>query len=89
MAQPAVLAVVLLALSALARPAPAADDFAYVRSLADATDRDAVVVVDTRALAECRARSLAGARCLPADDLLGPQRRLPSARDLLDRKSVV
>ena len=83
MAQPAVLAVVLLALSALARPAPAADDFAYVRSLADATDRDAVVVVDTRALADCRARSLAGARCLPADDLLGPQRRLPSARDLL------
>jgi thiosulfate/3-mercaptopyruvate sulfurtransferase len=82
-AQPAVLAVVLLALSALARPAPAADDFAYVRSLADATDRDAAVVVDTRALADCRARSLAGARCLPADDLLGPQRRLPSARDLL------
>ena len=83
MAQPAVLAVVLLALSALARPAQAADDFAYVRSLADAVDRDTAVVVDTRALADCRARSLAGARCLPADDLLGPQRRLPSARDLL------
>lgn len=73
----------LLALSALARPAPAVDDFAYVRSLADAADRDAAVVVDTRALADCRVRSLAGARCLPADDLLGPQRRLASTRDLL------
>ena len=66
MAQPAVLPVVLLALLALARPAPAADDFAYVRSLADATDREAAVVVDTRALADCRARSLAGrAACQP------------------------
>ena len=73
----------LLALSALASPAPAAADFAYVRSLADGADLDAAVVVDTRALADCRARSLAGARCLPADDLLGPQRRLPSVRDLL------
>ncbi len=73
----------LLTLPVLARPASAGDDFAYVRSLTDVSSRDAAVVVDTRALAECRARSLAGARCLPADDLLGPQRRLPSARDLL------
>ncbi|MFO1299111.1 MAG: rhodanese-like domain-containing protein [Burkholderiaceae bacterium] len=83
MARSAVLAVMLLVLWAMARPVPAADDFTYLRSLGDATDRDSAVVVDARALADCRARSLAGARCLPADGLLGPQRRLPSARDLL------
>lgn len=60
-------------------PAHAAEDFAYVRSVAAEGD----VVVDTRPLADCRAKSLAGARCLPAEDFLGPHRRLPSARDLL------
>ncbi len=82
MLRPVLRVVLLLALSALARPAQAADDFAYVRSLADAAGSD-TVVVDARALADCRERSLAGARCLPADELLGPRRRLPSARDLL------
>jgi len=68
-------------LSSLAVPAAGAD-FDYLRALPPATAGDHVVV-DTRPLAQCRERSLAGARCLPADDLLGPQRRLPAARDLL------
>lgn len=41
------------------------------------------VVIDTRTLEQCRSVSLAGARCLPAADLLGPHRRLPSFRDIL------
>lgn len=41
------------------------------------------VVVDTRTLEQCRTMSLMGARCLPATDLLGPHRRLPSFRDIL------
>lgn len=61
-------------------PVDAAEDFAYVRSAALA---DGVVVVDARLLADCRSKSLAGARCLPAEDFLGPHKRLPSARDLL------
>lgn len=40
-------------------------------------------VIDTRPLADCRRASLPGARCLPPGDLLGPQRTLPSERDLL------
>ena len=68
------------ALMFVALMAGAAEDFAYVRS---ATVADGEVIVDTRVLAECRAKSLAGARCLPADDFLGPHRRMPSARDLL------
>lgn len=40
-------------------------------------------VIDSRPLADCLRASLPGARCLPADDFLGPHRRLPSERDLL------
>lgn len=50
------------------------------------TQRDraaAEVVIDSRPLADCRRLTLAGARCLPADGFLGPQRRLPSERDIL------
>ncbi|PWB45372.1 MAG: hypothetical protein C3F19_00005, partial [Rhodocyclales bacterium] len=68
-----------LAALLFALPAHAAEDFAYVRSAAV----EGSVVVDTRPLAACREKSLAGARCLPAADFLGPHNRLPSARDLL------
>lgn len=68
------------ALMFVALTAGAAADFTYVRTFS-LTDGEAIV--DVRALAACREKSLAGARCLPADDFLGPQRRLPSARDLL------
>lgn len=68
------------ALMFVALTAGAAADFSYVRT---ASLADGEVVVDARPLAACREKSLAGARCLPAEDFLGPQRRLPSARDLL------
>lgn len=63
-----------------AAPAAAATDFAYT------TQRErgaAEVVIDSRPLADCRRLTLAGARCLPADDFLGAQRQLPSERDIL------
>jgi thiosulfate/3-mercaptopyruvate sulfurtransferase len=41
------------------------------------------VVIDSRPLADCKRSSLPGARCLPAEDFLGPHRRLPSERDIL------
>ena len=75
----AVLAAVLAALL-VAATAGAADEFAYVRS---APTGDGVVIVDSRPLDDCRAKTLAGARCLPSADFLGPDRRLPDARNLL------
>ena len=69
------LAVLLFALSA-----QAAEDFAYVRAV---PPEAGLVVIDARPLADCAAQSLPGARCLPAEDFLGPHNRLPSARDLL------
>jgi thiosulfate/3-mercaptopyruvate sulfurtransferase len=63
-----------------ALPAQSAEDFAYVRAL---PPEAGLVVVDARPSADCAAKSLAGARCLPATDFLGPHNRLPSARDLL------
>ena len=71
---------VALAALLIALPVQSAEDFAYVGSVAA---EQGVVVVDTRPLAACREKSLAGARCLPAEDFLGPHNRLPSARDLL------
>jgi thiosulfate/3-mercaptopyruvate sulfurtransferase len=68
----------LLALTLLTAPAWAANDFAYTQKVG-AGD----AVIDSRPLADCRRASLAGARCLPAEDFLGPQRRLPSERDIL------
>jgi len=68
----------LLALALIAMPAWAANDFAYTQRVgAGAT------VIDSRPLAECKRASLAGARCLPAEEFLDPQQRLPSERDIL------
>jgi len=39
-------------------------------------------VIDTRPLEQCERRSLPGARCLSADQLLGNHGRLPSLRDI-------
>ena len=62
-------------------------EFAYVRhpSEAGATDGagEPVRLVDARPAAQCAASTLAGARCLPADELFAPGGRLPAARDLL------
>lgn len=41
-----------------------------------------VVIVDTRVRASCQQRSIAGARCLPASNLLGPAGVLPSFADI-------
>jgi thiosulfate/3-mercaptopyruvate sulfurtransferase len=67
-----------LALMCVALTAGAAEDFSYVRAVGPGA-----VAVDARPLAACREKSLAGARCLPAADFLGPHNRLPDARDLL------
>ncbi len=69
-----------LALIGVAAAAVAGENFAYVRAVPEQAD---LVVVDARPQAECQAKSLPGARCLPAGDFLGPHRRLPGARDLL------
>lgn len=82
MARLPILATLLLAPAVAAAAAGAVGDFDYVRSVPDARGAG-FVVVDARPLAECRERTVAGARCLPADELLGPQRRLPAGRDLL------
>lgn len=66
-------------LALIAANALAATDFAYV-SKAEITD---AVVIDSRPLADCRRATLPNARCLPAEDFLGPHRRLPSERDIL------
>ncbi len=56
----------------------AALEYAAPRELAP----DAVLI-DTRPAPACSERSLPGARCLPAADLVGPQGALPSFADLL------
>ena len=80
----------LLALALLIAPAWAANDFAYTQKVGAGALCvpgtplcGQVTVIDSRPLADCRRASLAGARCLPAEDFLGPQRRLPSERDIL------
>lgn len=42
----------------------------------------AALVVDTRSLDQCQKRSIAGAHCLPAHDLLGPKGELPNFADI-------
>jgi thiosulfate/3-mercaptopyruvate sulfurtransferase len=69
-------------LLAACAPAVAAQDFAYLRD-AGAVLQEGAAVVDTRPVEACRERSLAGARCLPAEGFLGPNHRLPGERDLL------
>ncbi|MDE2089682.1 MAG: hypothetical protein KGJ12_06655 [Gammaproteobacteria bacterium] len=62
--------------------AAAGADFFYVQTLNDARAKGAVVI-DARRLAACAERSLAGARCLPPRDFLGPHDRLASFRDVV------
>lgn len=64
----------LLALPAVGRAA-----LSYVTTVpGDA----ATVVIDTRPQQRCFAESLAGARCLPPEDIFGPHGRLASIRDI-------
>lgn len=66
------------ALALIAMPAAAASDFAYTSRVGAGG-----TVIDSRPLADCKRASLAGARCLPAEEFLDPQRRLASERDIL------
>ena len=65
-----------------AAPAAVAQSMTYVRDAASVLAAGAVTV-DTRALEACAAKSIAGARCLPADAFLGPHRRLANFREIL------
>lgn len=65
-----------------APPAVAAQSMTYVRDAASVLAAGAVTV-DTRALEACAAKSIAGARCLPAAAFLGPHRRLADFREIL------
>jgi len=70
-------AVLLGTLPAVTHADPA---FGYVKS----TDAEpTTVVVDSRPRAVCVRRTLAGARCLPVADFLGPHGRLADPRGLL------
>lgn len=66
---------------ALSVTAAEASDFFYVGDATSALNAGAAVV-DSRPLALCLERSLKNARCLPADDFLGPHRRLASLFDI-------
>lgn len=68
----------LLVLAMIVAPAWAAGDFAYTQKVGAGE-----TVIDSRPLADCKRASLPGARCLPAEEFLGPQQRLPSERDIL------
>lgn len=68
----------LVALALISLPAWAASDFAYTQRVGAGE-----TVIDSRPLADCKRASHAGARCLPAEEFLDPQRRLPSERDIL------
>lgn len=76
--RPATAAAAALLILLLAAPAMAAEDFGYV----DAPPSGAVVV-DSRPAERCAAASIAGARCLPAEEIVGPHGRLASFRDIL------
>ncbi|MGA7801817.1 MAG: hypothetical protein WCC36_13505, partial [Gammaproteobacteria bacterium] len=60
----------------------AATDFSYIERLRLPQGSD-TIVLDTRAVARCEARSVAGAHCLPPSALLGPHGRLPAFRQLV------
>lgn len=68
----------LLVFALMSVPAWAASDFAYTQKVGAGE-----AVIDSRSLADCKRASLPGARCLPAEEFLGPQRNLPSERDIL------
>ncbi|WP_126444937.1 rhodanese-like domain-containing protein [Sulfuricystis multivorans] len=68
----------LVALACAALPAFAATDFGRVTKVGTGE-----TAIDTRPLAQCRAASLPGARCLPPSEFIGERGQLPSERDLL------
>ncbi len=75
-------ALAMLLAGSTAVAAPRARDFFYLARPGDPRVRSAVVV-DTRPLAACTARSLPEARCLSPREFLGPHWRLASFRDIV------
>ncbi len=71
-----------LLLVAVATGARADATFTYVHTL-NPRLRSGAVVLDVRPLGECQKRTIAGARCMPAVDFLGPHGRLVSFRHIL------
>jgi thiosulfate/3-mercaptopyruvate sulfurtransferase len=74
----------LLAICALCLSASAAQasGLAYTTDTGLLKNR-AVVLLDVRPLAQCERGSVAGAKCLPAEDLLGPHGSLPDFRQIM------
>ncbi len=70
----------LILLGALFASTTYAADIEYVRAGQNLSD---MTVVDTRPQPSCMHRSVAGAHCLAAQDLIGPRGELPNFRDLL------
>ena len=68
-----------LLLSAASQAENATPVVAYRSEPGVAFDR----IIDTRTADLCRKNSLAGARCLPPEDVLGPYRRMPNVSGLL------
>jgi thiosulfate/3-mercaptopyruvate sulfurtransferase len=68
----------LLVFALMSAPAWAASDFAYTQKVGAGE-----TVIDSRPLADCKRASLPGARCLPAEEFLGPRQQLPGERDIL------
>lgn len=78
------LATVSIALALVVRTVPAtADDSFFYADAAAPLLRAGAMVVDARPSAACQARTVKGARCLPAADFLGPHRRLAAVPDIL------
>ena len=73
---------VVLALLAGVGAATADESFRYIDGPVPSVKAGAIVV-DSRPLAACQARSIDGARCLPSATFLGPHRRLAALPDIL------
>ena len=71
---PAVLIGLALAAGTTVSPAPAYIDRAHIAGR---------TIVDSRPLGQCAARTLEGALCIPAGDLVDAERRLAAFRDIL------
>ena len=72
-----------IVLGALLAIFPAASPLAANLDYVDGDYSSAEVVVDSRPASACATSSLPGARCLPAEDFLGPHRRMANISGML------
>lgn len=59
----------------------AADDFTYLETIDDLSLQD-WTIIDTRDAGACTSKTLAGARCLPVNDFMGPHDRMAGFADI-------